>query len=131
MLNLRIFWLTYLVGVGLSVNLPAQIISAALPSSGTGIGTTVPTAQVQKNRLVRRPTPPQEGFWVTETTPELSGRTLIHFYDDQQRLIRTDTLAQATINLRRPRVVRQLNRRLVAALQQPNHPGWLAGTKQP
>ncbi|WP_018621042.1 hypothetical protein [Spirosoma luteum] len=81
----------------------------------------------QYHSRVRQPTPPPIGFWVVE---ENVGRpAIIHFYADNRQVIRTDTLRQKHLNLKRRVVVGRLNRQLNSLFDAQPVPASVAGLR--
>ncbi|WP_375445405.1 hypothetical protein [uncultured Fibrella sp.] len=95
----------------------AQQLDPVPPAEGLPIERHISLMQA---RLRQPPPPPEGGFWVVEDQPDRKTPTLIRFYTDQQQLLRTDTLANTRLNIRRRAVVDRLNERLLQLL--PTYP---------
>ncbi len=116
----------------------AYLITLFALSSGLALGQTPTTNPLQTSARItartgqhysraQQPTPPPIGFWVVE---ENVGRpAIVHFYADNQQAIRTDTMRQKHLNLKRRVVVARLNEQLNSLVDAQPVPASVAGLR--
>lgn len=107
---------TYLLSfLGLALT---TVVRAQSPAPVPANAASTPARQgTYLTRHARQPAPmPSAGFWVVELQPAPNRRTIVRFYDDQQREIQADTLAGKHLRISRRAVVDRLNSQLLETL---------------
>lgn len=59
-----------------------------------------------------------QNYWVIETTPRVINKTVIRFYDDQNRLVHDETLTGKTLDVRNRADRKWLDRKLKDFMRQ-------------
>lgn len=109
----RLCLLLGLLICGLAYSASAQIDSLVPPVTGTWIDLHRNQYTQQRNRPIPFLT---EGYWVREDNIQHGSPVIIHYYDGQNRELRTDTIRHKRLNLKRRVVVSRLNERLTGLL---------------
>lgn len=103
----------------------AQQLDPIPPANGLPVNKLM---TLMRHRLHQPSPPPPGGFWVIEDQPAKKAPTIIRFYTDQLQLLKTDTLHNVRLDIRRRAVVDRLNERLLDLL--PTSPADRLATSQ-